>query len=82
MERTLWTLINDFSIGATMTMGALKIGETTYKLGKLVGSEIQDYVGTLGSGMVEYGMPGIYAAAAVSFIYNTVKAADRLQLSE
>ncbi len=36
-------------------------------------------MGKIGSGMVEYGLPGLYAVAVVPLIYETVKAVDRLQ---
>ena len=80
MKRNLGTILNDTAVGITMTLGGIEIFETMYKLGQQIGPEIQEYVGRIGSGAVEFGLPGLYAVAAVPLIYKTVKAIDRLQL--
>ena len=63
-----------------MTLGGMVILETVYEAGQQLGPKLQEYVGSLGSGIIAFGMPTIYLASIVPIIYKTVKALDRVQL--
>jgi len=51
-------------------------------LGEQSAPVIREYVGNIGSGMVEYGLPGLYVVGAVPIICHTVKSVGNALLKD
>lgn len=57
-RRSLNHILEVSGTGLIMLAGAARLTTWWYEVGKDVAPKVQEYVGTIGSGAVEYGLPG------------------------
>ncbi|PIZ33680.1 MAG: hypothetical protein COY38_05260 [Candidatus Aenigmarchaeota archaeon CG_4_10_14_0_8_um_filter_37_24] len=80
-KRTLWGIVITAGVGAEMLTNVFEITKTFYEIGEKIAPRLQEYVGSIGSGAVEYGLPGLVCLGTLVLGGIAVKATDQYLLN-
>lgn len=80
-KRTFWDIIITTAVGEGMLLNTFVTTKAVHKVGEEIAPRIQEYVGSICSGAVEYGLPGITCLAAITVGAIAVKATDQYLLN-
>jgi hypothetical protein len=81
-KRTLFDIVVTTGVGTGMLTNVVVVTKHFYEIGEKVAPKIQEYVGSLGSGIIEYGLPTIAFGGALSLVPMAVKAIDQYLLNK
>lgn len=76
-KRTLGDILLTTGVGVGMLTNCFEITKTFYEMGEKIAPRIQEYVGSVGSGAVEYGLPGLACLGTIALGAMAVKATDQ-----
>ena len=80
-KRTLWDIVITTGVGAVMLTNVFETTQRFYEMGEKIAPRIQEYVGSIGSGVAEYGLPGVVCVGTFALGALAVKATDQYLLS-
>ena len=80
-KRTLWDIVITTGVGAGMLTNVFETTQGFYEMGEKIAPRIQEYVGSIGSGVAEYGLPGVACLGTLVLGALAVKATDQYLLS-
>lgn len=80
-KRTLEDVLMTVGVGAGMAANVCECTNNFHKYGEKIAPRIQEYVGSMGSGAIEYGLPAMVAIATAWLGVLAVKATDQYLLN-
>jgi len=81
-KRTLGDIILTTGVGAGMLTNCFEVTKTFYEMGEKIAPRIQEYVGSVGSGVAEYGLPGLVCLGTIALGAMAVNATDKYLLNK
>ena len=81
-KRTLWDIAITTGVGVGMLTNVFENTQRLYEMGEKIAPRIQEYIGSIGSGVVEYGLPGVACVGTLALGVLAVKATDKYLLDE
>ena len=80
-KRTLCDIVLTAGVGVGMLGNVFETTQRFYEMGEKIAPRIQEYVGSIGSGVAEYGLPGVVCVGTFALGALAVKATDQYLLS-
>lgn len=80
-QRTLMDIVLTTGVGAGMITNVLVTTKTLYETGEKIAPRVQEYIGSIGSGAVEYGLLGSVCLGTIVLGALAVKATDQYLLN-
>jgi len=81
-KRTLFGIVTTIGVGLGMTANVFQVTERFYGLGQKIAPKIQEYVGSIGSVVAEYGLPVGACVATITLAGLAVIATDKYLLGK
>lgn len=82
-KRNLLTIATEIAIGIPVCVGIAELTKLTHEWSqKISGPGMQEYIGKIGSNIVEYGLPAIYAVSMAMLGIEALMAYDKWQLEK
>ena len=81
-RRSLSDMLITISVGGVMLTNVFETTEKFYKMGEKIAPGLQEYVGTVGSDVVEYGLPVLANLVTVTLGIIAVNATDKYLLNK
>ncbi|MBS3170780.1 hypothetical protein J4223_03285 [Candidatus Woesearchaeota archaeon] len=79
-KRKLTDIVTTAGVGITTTVGGIELIKIAEDIGDRIAPHIEKYVGLIGSGVVEYGLPVVVVLGMFYFISTATKATDNYLL--
>lgn len=76
-KRTLVDMVLTLGVGAAMLTNISVRTEKAHNFGEKIASNLQGYVGSIGAGAVEYGLPSFAALGTIALGLIAVRATDK-----
>lgn len=75
-------IFDNVGLGALVVCGGATMTEKAYEQGQKIAPIMQEYIGSIGSEIVEYGLPTFIMGASIMFSYKAFKALNRRQVDQ